>query len=843
MQLPQGFVLEQSTPGGLKLPPGFELETSVGSSGIPGPRRATTFAEGLGRTAASLADVTVGGVLPAAVQTIGYPVLRAFGQSPEQAAASTQRMTEQVGSPFGRAFGVEKTPEYQGEAARRLMEFVGQNIQKGTKWISEQTGVPQQDVDSMAATLTLGAPQAARAMGQGLRVAAESPIGQQVRTGLRMPVEPMLEARRQRRSEESYARGPQIDAAKDAQRLKLALNPTDIESSMGARASSTMAGARGEETIQLANRPKVNEIARRDLGLPTTTQFNGPQAFEAARTAVAGPYNEIRKIPNIQANDATRAALERLRPAETLIGGEATATKLNKLIDSALQQLDAGMSGAAFIDNISKLRKDARSIHRNKSAGPDQIDLADTNLAVANVLEGMLENNIFNPTLRQQYQAARQQMAKSYVYEAATDFNTGFVDPTKIARITSKDNALTGDLAAIGRIAGNFPGAFKPQIGAPWYSTKVSRAGFGGAGGAVVGGALGGMGGMGLEGSIIGSALGGVAGEFGSRRMASRIASPEYQASLRVQDFRLPQNQLAAEMPQPANALVPYVAPQSILIPGEGAFVTGPSGPTLRQTQEGIYVAPTPATGAAAAAPQARFVGPQSGPPQLPAPSAEATMAGLRAEDARRAGVSRAIGQEAEGRQAAAEAAARRPAGREVMLEIDPATGRMREASQGVRGATPETFQNFGANLQSAAEKVTAGRRFDLTAAEKVAWERTKVDLAEVSPGFKALSDKAIAEKMMDRQWVEAQVIKTREKIAAFDEIARRAKDAQARQKAIADRTRLQYDVLAQLEALEERLSGPRPTSAGGQGPKTRAAKAAAQRNALTPSSSNALND
>jgi hypothetical protein len=580
-----------------------------------------------------------------------------------------------------------------------------------------------------------------------------------------------------------------------------------------------------------------------DLGLPTTAQFNGSQAFEAARTAVAGPYNEIRKIPNIQANDATRAALERLRPAETLIGGEATATKLNRLIDSALQQLDAGMSGAAFIDNISKLRKDARSIHRNKSAGPDQIDLADTNLAVANVLEGMLENNIFNPTLRQQYQAARQQMAKSYVYEAATDFNTGFVDPTKIARITSKDNALTGDLAAIGRIAGNFPGAFKPQIGAPWYSTKVSRAGFGGAGGAVVGGALGGMGGMGLEGSIIGSALGGVAGEFGSRRMASRIASPEYQASLRVQDFRLPQNQLAAEMPQPANALVPYVAPQSILIPGEGAFVTGPSGPTLRQTQEGIYVAPTPATGAAAAAPQARFVGPQTGAPALPAPSAQSTMATLRSEDARRAGVSRAIGQETEARQAAAETAARRPAGGEVILELDPTTGRLREASQGVKGATPETFRNFGANLQSAASKVTAGRNFDLTAAEKVAWERTKVDLAEVSPGFKALSDKAIAEKMMDRQWVEAQVIKTREKIAAFDEIARRAKDAQARQKAIADRTRLQYDVLAQLEALEERLSGPRPTSAGGQGPKTRAAKAAAQRNALTPSSSNALND
>ena len=841
MQLPQGFVLEQSTPGGLKLPPGFELETSVGSSGIPGPRRATTFAEGLGRTAASLADVTVGGVLPAAVQTIGYPVLRAFGQSPEQAAASTQRMTEQVGSPFGRAFGVEKTPEYQGEAARRLMEFVGQNIQKGTKWISEQTGVPQQDVDSMAATLTLGAPQAARAMGQGLRVAAESPIGQQVRTGLRMPVEPMLEARRQRRSEESYARGPQIDAIKDAQRLKLALNPTDIQPSVGTRTTAALAGARGEEAIQLANRPRVNEIARGEMGMPPTAQLNDPKTFDAARAAVAAPYEKIKNIPVIQVDDSARAALEALRPSETMIGGEAVAAQLNARIDSALKQVDAGMSGQAFLDNVSKLRKDARRIYRNKNALPEQIDLAETNLAIANILEGAIEKSVFDPKLLAEYRAARQKMAQIYAYEAATDFNTGFVDPGKIARVTAKDNALTGEIASLGRIAGNFPSAFKSQAEAPWYSTKVSRAGFGGAGGAVAGGALGGMFGMGWEGSIVGSALGGVLGELGSRSTAARLASPEYQAGLRVRDFRLPQNQLAPEL-APTNALVPYVAPQSILIPGEGAFVTGRPAPTLRQTSEGVYVAPSAPVGQRPA-PQAQFVGPQAGPPALPAPSAEATMATLRAEDVRRAGVSRAIGQEAEARQAAAEAAARRPAGGEVMLEIDPATGRMREASQGVRGATPETFQNFGANLQSAAEKVTAGKRFDLTAAEKVAWERTKVDLAEVVPGMKALTDKAIAEKMMDRQWVEAQVSKTKEKIAAFDEIAKRAKDAQARQKAIADRTRLQYDVLAQLEALEERLRGPRPTSAGGQGPKTRAAKSAANRNALTSPSDNSLID
>jgi hypothetical protein len=206
-------------------------------------------------------------------------------------------------------------------------------------------------------------------------------------------------------------------------------------------------------------------------------------------------------------------------------------------------------------------------------------------------------------------------------------------------------------------------------------------------------------------------------------------------------------------------------------------------------------------------------------------------MAALRAEDARRAGVSRAIGKEAEARQAAAEAAARRPATGEVILDLDPVTGRLREASQGLKGATPETFRNFGADLASAADKVTAGRRFDLTAAEKVAWERTKVDLAEVAPGMKALSDKAVAEKMMDRAWVNDAIKKARDKAEAFAQIEAKAKDAASRRKAAADRERM----LDLLESLEDKFRAPRPEQGTGQGPKTRAA----QRNQLRPESQN----
>jgi DNA uptake protein ComE-like DNA-binding protein len=120
-----------------------------------------------------------------------------------------------------------------------------------------------------------------------------------------------------------------------------------------------------------------------------------------------------------------------------------------------------------------------------------------------------------------------------------------------------------------------------------------------------------------------------------------------------------------------------------------------------------------------------------------------------------------------------------------------------------------------------------------MTAAEKVAWSRTKVDLADVAPGFKSLDDKAIANKMMDREWVQDAVTKAREKAEAFEQVATRARTEQARREAVAKRERL-MDLAEQLED-QLRLT---PKQKLGQGPKTREA----QRNMLNPNPSNQNN-
>ena len=772
-------------------------------SGIPGPRSGGFFT-GLGRGLASLGDVTVGGVIPTFAQQVVYPAAR-LGRTPEEATAITQRVVGAVDRPFGKAFGVVGTPEYEQESGRQLMEFIGKNFQKGADWISRHTGLPVADVENMIGSLTLGAPAMARPVGRAIKETAVPAVERAV-TAAKMPFEKQIQARRERLSAEDYARGPQIDAAAEAQRLGIVLNPVDIEPSRGAKLTSMVAGPRGPEALADVNKGRVREVVLNELDLPPTTQLNSPDAFKQARSKVAEPYDKVAKLPTMTADQATIAQLDSLRPAKSLIGKEESATAINGLVDDAIAKTANGLNGAELLDNVRSLRADAKKIYKNKNATPTQIDMADTNLAIANTLEKMMESNIFDPKLLDRFRDARQKMARTYAYEGATDLNTGMVDVKKLARVTAKDNTLTGDIAALGQIAGNFPDVFSTKATSTWYSApRLSRSGAAGGVGALIGSQFG------LTGSILGGALGGAVGEGAGALAARRMASPEYQAGLTLRDMRLPVNQLAATMaPIPQNqAIVPYQAPVEVLGPNEG-----PYRPNFVFSQQPGQPRVTP-------------VMPENNR-LLGAPSAEGTLNALRAEDVRRAGVSRALGQQAEAEAAAAEAAARRPTSGGLVLEIDPITGRLREASQGVKGATPETFSNFGAALQTAADKVTSGQRFALSAAEKVAWDKTRVDLSEVAPGFKALSDKAIAEKMLDRAWVEQTAVKAREKAAAFEQMAARAKDERARQTAMANRERM----MDLAEQMEDTLRAPRADVSGKQqGPKTRAF----QRNMLRP--------
>ena len=122
----------------------------------------------LGASVASLADTTIGGILPMSGQVV-QAVARPF-TTPEKAQQYGQAVTNALEKPFGKALGVTESPAYQGEASRQIMDFIGQNINKGAEWIAQKTGLPLPDVQNMMGTATLAAPAL---MSKPLAVAAK----------------------------------------------------------------------------------------------------------------------------------------------------------------------------------------------------------------------------------------------------------------------------------------------------------------------------------------------------------------------------------------------------------------------------------------------------------------------------------------------------------------------------------------------------------------------------------------------------------------------------------------------------------------------------------------------
>ena len=336
------------------------------------------------------------------------------------------------------------------------------------------------------------------------------------------------------RAAQSFQEAPRIEAAQEANRLGINLNPAASNPTMRNRLKEAMVGGEDlDKAIAESNKAQWGRIAKNELGLPETETLS-PAAYAKARQAANKPYEDIKKIGNFVADEDTITALNDLRQSEALIGGESTKGTIDKLIDSAVTRVQGGLTGKDLLDNISNLRKDARTIYKKTDLSPEQRAVADANIGIANALEGLVEKNLAgNPKLLEQFRDARTKMAKSYAYENATDMNTGILDPLKIAQLTAKDNALTGDIAAIGKIAGNFPETVSTTPrGLPAKTiSHLTRSGVPGAVGFLLGSAVGTPG--------LGIITGAAAGQVAARIGAKRVLGKAYQAKRAVpKDYR-----------------------------------------------------------------------------------------------------------------------------------------------------------------------------------------------------------------------------------------------------------------------------------------------------------------
>lgn len=118
----------------------------------------------LPKQTAALADVVYGAV-PAAVKFVGEPFAKLVDKLGDTnvATEALDKVTQFADRPIGKAFGITNDPAYNAEAANRMMDYVGKNMDKGADYIAKETGLPKSDVAwFMNAAMIAAAPAAAR---------------------------------------------------------------------------------------------------------------------------------------------------------------------------------------------------------------------------------------------------------------------------------------------------------------------------------------------------------------------------------------------------------------------------------------------------------------------------------------------------------------------------------------------------------------------------------------------------------------------------------------------------------------------------------------------------------
>ncbi len=491
------------------------------------------------RATGSLADQIPGSSVKAPAATAPAAKDFTFGQKVMGALETVPALA--VGALTGpvvegaKIYGALTSGQFGTQAGIRAGEQAGRKMQE--RFYQPRTEAGQQYVgdigNALASTGLQGVPM--NVLGDLQRGIAPATRAVTDLAGAKMAQR--AEAAAQQASSKDWARAPQIEAAQAAQRLGIAVNPAEANPNVKTK---MLVGATGEALVNAkaakVNAPKWNELARQDLGLPENTPLTA-EAFEKARAAHSAPYDAIRKIDTMEMSDGVLNQLDSLKLDPLSTSSPEKAAKVNAIVDRVAEQSIDGLSGQNVIGQIRGFRKDATQVLKNPNASPIDIDVAQTQLGIANALENLIEDNLTTPKSLEDFRKARTAIAKTYDWERATGVTTKQVDPLQIAKMAEKGKPLTGVLADVANVAGNFPDIANLNLPKePLLYQRLRRGGAGGTAGFVLGG------------GPVGAAIGAGLTSLGSEATANMLARPGVQNRLAIPaDRRIPfqQNQNA----------------------------------------------------------------------------------------------------------------------------------------------------------------------------------------------------------------------------------------------------------------------------------------------------------
>ena len=357
-------------------------------------------------------------------------------------------------------------------------------------------------------------PAVVRAARQGVPAASELMVAK-----MSAPSEKMIRFAKQNQ--------PKIEAAKEAQRLGLVVDPSEVNPTLKNR---VYAGWARPEIIDVKgaklNLPKIQAILRQEAGVEGDV-LNG-ETLKAARDVISKPYDDVRTIgqlaPNVELANRLRASIPR-----PITGKENQVKPAVKSLEKIAEKLEKGeLNASDVVDDIRGYRGESDNWYKIAERGDakrNPTEMAKVYKTIANTLEDAIEANLPKDSdILSNFRNARQNLAKNYTVEKIINTESGIPNLALLNSGKLSSAPLSGDLAALRNIQANFPEVARSidKYGAMLPNT-VSRSTFGGTAGS---GAALATGTSPAAGGIYGAASGLIGGRF----IANKMLSPEYQS-------------------------------------------------------------------------------------------------------------------------------------------------------------------------------------------------------------------------------------------------------------------------------------------------------------------------
>lgn len=234
----------------------------------------------------------------------------------------------------------------------------------------------------------------------------------------------------------------------------LKLPPDQVNPSALNRMLTGLAGkANTQQSMAIANEPKLVDIARRELGIPEGVALDS-KTIANVRSEAGKAYETLKGFGAVTADAEHKTALNALTAEYRTVVADFPQMR-NKTIESLIKMVDKPQFNSnSAVELVKQLRRDSRANFKAFD-DPKRLAVAKVQIGVADAIEDLMERNLAatgQAGFLDIFRAARTRIAKAHTVEDALEESTGKIVASKI-----KGGHLTGGLATIAKAHEAFP--------------------------------------------------------------------------------------------------------------------------------------------------------------------------------------------------------------------------------------------------------------------------------------------------------------------------------------------------------------------------------------------------